>query len=329
MTAACPQSLPSNVSVRDLEPDQGSASERLLEGLSGEQKQINPKWFYDEHGSELFEQITRLPEYYPTRTERRIFCEHAEAIAAACGEGRTLLEPGSGSCEKIRLLLDALRPGSYMPIDISADFLFSAAIELANEYPWLQVDAVCADFAAGWDFLSHYPASSRVVFYPGSTLGNFEPAGAIGFLTDLMPLLGESGGVLIGVDRHKDKQMLEAAYNDAQGVTAQFNLNVLRRVNALCDAQFDLAAFEHRAVYDTVKRRIEMHLVSTRSQRVRVAGKELSFASGESIHTENSYKYSEQDFHELARKAGFRVAATWTDRDELFAVYYLEPQREP
>ncbi|MEO0436452.1 MAG: L-histidine N(alpha)-methyltransferase [Pseudomonadota bacterium] len=324
MTAACPESLPSNVSVRDMEPDQGNATELLLEGLSGAQKQINPKWFYDEHGSELFEQITRLPEYYPTRTERQIFHDNAKSIAEICGVGRSLLEPGSGSCEKVRLLLDALRPKSYMPVDISAEFLFSAAIDLAKEYKWLQVDAVCADFVAGWDFLSHYPAPSRLVFYPGSTLGNFEPLAAKKFLEGLKPLLGDGGGVLIGVDRHKDKQLLEAAYNDAQGVTAEFNLNVLRRVNALCGSDFDLTGFQHKACYDTEKRRIEMHLVSTRSQRVRIAGTELSFLAGESIHTENSYKYSEQDFQQLAEESGFKLRATWTDRKALFAVYYLE-----
>jgi dimethylhistidine N-methyltransferase len=316
--------LPPNVSFRDEHPDPGDGREQIFAGLSATPKRVNPMWFYDQRGSELFDEITRLPEYYPTRTEVALLKRYAAAISACCGADCTLIEPGSGSSEKVRLLLGSLRPRAYVPVDISADFLRQAASALGLEYPWLAVHAVCADFNAGWTFLDDLPAGRRVVFYPGSTLGNLEPEAARSFMRSLAGLVGDDGGVLIGVDRHKDRATLEAAYNDSAGVTAAFNLNLLARFNALLDADFDAARFRHHAFYNERDRRIEMHLVSDGEQTVTTDGRQLHFADGETIHTENSYKYSDDDFTALAHYAGFEVRESWTDEKRLFGVHYLQ-----
>jgi dimethylhistidine N-methyltransferase len=280
-------------------------------------------WFYDERGSKLFDEITRLPEYYPTRTEFAILRDNAAAISARCGEGCVLIEPGSGSSDKVRLLLEALRPAAYVPVDISAEFLRDAAAGLGVDYPWLPVHAVCADFNAGWDFLHEVPAGRRVVFYPGSTIGNLEPDAARAFLETLASIIGNDGGVLIGVDTHKATPVLDAAYNDAAGVTAAFNLNVLRRLNELLGADFDEDRFRHRAFYNEDRRRIEMHLVSEDGQRVRAREHDFEFAPGETIHTESSYKYSPTDFAQLAASAGLAIRQSWLDEDRLFSVHFL------
>ncbi len=324
MTQALDQSA--NVSFRDEHPDLGDGRMAILAGLQLPQKQINPMWFYDEQGSELFDEITRLPEYYPTRTEVAILRRNRETISECCGEGCLLLEPGAGSSEKVRLLLDTLRPARYVPIDISAQFLKASALKLGQAYPWLRIDAVCADFNAGWDFLTALPSGKRVVFYPGSTLGNLEPDAARQFLASLRTVVGDDGGVLVGVDTHKEPSVLNAAYNDSKGVTAAFNLNLLSRLNTLLDADFDTRRFAHRAFYNEKQMRIEMHLVSLGAQDVRCGGVTLAFADGETIHTENSYKYTATTFRDLAVSAGLEVRKSWYDEDELFGVHYLQPQ---
>ncbi|GAB5413854.1 MAG: L-histidine N(alpha)-methyltransferase [Congregibacter sp.] len=313
-----------NVSFVDEHPDLGDGRQDIMAGLLANPKRVNPMWFYDQRGSELFDEITRLPEYYPTRTEVGILHEHRAAISARCGQGCVFIEPGSGSSEKARILLDALQPASYVPIDISSDYLQQAALSLGGEYPWLRVQAYCADFNTAWGFLDALPDGKRVVFYPGSTIGNLEPPLARQFLTRLAKLVGEGGGVLIGVDTHKSKATLNAAYNDSAGVTAQFNLNVLRRMNELLDADFDERNFRHDAFYNETLRRIEMHLVSVSEQEVDCGGQTLSFAEGESIHTENSYKYTPDDFAELAATAGFSLTESWLDDAGMFSVHYLE-----
>ena len=314
-----------NVMFRDEHPDLGHSREEILAGLQASPKTVNPKWFYDERGSQLFDQITRLPEYYPTRTELAILNKHREAISERCGHGCLLIEPGSGSSEKVRILLDTLQPAAYVPMDISADFLQSAALELGEEYPWLDIYAVCADFNQGWSFLDELPRGKRVVFYPGSTIGNLEPRSAARFLRRVRSMMGDTGGALIGVDTHKSSERLNAAYNDEQGVTAEFNLNVLRRLNDVLDADFDEHSFRHHAFYNTEARRIEMHLVSECEQSVPCNGATVQFGEGESLHTENSYKYTPAAFAELVESAGLKVVQSWMDEDALFGVHYLEP----
>lgn len=316
-------SEPQNLSFTDLHPSVGDSRAEILEGLAAEKKSVNPKWFYDERGSELFDAITRLPEYYPTRTEKQILSANAAAIGERCANDCILLEPGSGSCEKVRLLLDAVRPAAYAPVDISADFLRAAATELAAEYPWLSVEAVCADFNRDWSFVDSLPAGRRIVFYPGSTIGNLEPHSARQFLEQIRDVVGSGGGAIIGVDLHKSRDILHAAYNDAAGVTAAFNLNVLSRLNTLMDAAFDPALFRHEAFYNEQARRIEMHLVSAEQQTVRVNGTYVEFDQDETLHTENSYKYTIDDFADLAASAGLALEQTWTDADNLFSVHYL------
>ena len=312
------------VVFRNEHPDLSHSREEILAGLQTAQKTVNPKWFYDEYGSQLFDQITCLPEYYPTRTEVAILTENREQISARCSHGCLFIEPGSGSSEKVRILLDTLQPAAYVPMDISADFLQSAALELGGEYPWLDIYAVCADFNQGWSFLDALPAGKRVVFYPGSTIGNLEPKLAAEFLIRVRDMMGENGGALVGVDTHKSTDRLNAAYNDSQGVTAKFNLNVLHRLNEVMDAEFEEDSFRHHAFYNTEVRRIEMHLVSEREQSVRCNGGTVEFALGETLHTESSYKYTAQSFAALVEAAGLKLAQSWMDADELFSVHYLE-----
>jgi L-histidine Nalpha-methyltransferase len=322
--SALQQQAPDNVYFYDAHPALADSRSELLDGLARPQKVVDPKWFYDAAGSDLFEQITALPEYYPTRTEISILTDNSQAIAARCGTGCLFIEPGSGNCEKARLLLDTLRPAAYIPLDISADFLRAAATGLGQEYPWLPVHAVCADFNQDWPFPDSLPEGRRVVFYPGSTIGNLEPEAAITFLHRVRQLIGDDGGLLIGVDLHKSSQRLQAAYNDASGVTARFNLNILNRLNALLDSEFKPELFSHRAFYNREQQRIEMHLVTEQAQSVRLNGSAIEFESGESIHTENSYKYTVEGFAELAGRAGLGLRESWVDGEELFSVHYLE-----
>jgi dimethylhistidine N-methyltransferase len=304
-------------------PEADDFYREVVAGFSRNPKSIPPKYFYDEEGSRLFEAICQQPEYYPTRTEVALLEKHAGDIKSHVGHGSYLIEPGSGSCEKVRLLLDILRPAVYAPLDISCEHLKSAAAAVAADYPWLEVHAVCTDITnnVSLDFIPEQ--ETPVMFYPGSSIGNFDPADAVEFLTCLAQLTGPGGGLLIGVDRKKDHETLHQAYNDASGVTAAFNLNLLQRANRELDADFNLDAFEHFAAYNSVAGRIEMHLISTRRQTVRIDGHKFDFNTGDSIHTENSYKYTDEEFQALAQQAGFLLCDVWTDSDSLFSLYFL------
>jgi len=315
---------PDNLVFSDLHPRSNDKRTEILSGLQKKQKSIDPKYFYDIRGSMLFEQITGLPEYYPTRTERQILKRNAKAMAEYCGQDCVLIEPGSGSSEKVRLLLNSLKPAAYVPMDISVDFLKQSAIQLAEEYPWLHIHAVCTDFAKQEKEPEGLPTGKRVIFYPGSTLGNMKPAAASDFLRNLGRWLDRDGGVLIGIDRHKSTRVLEQAYNDKQGVTALFNLNILSNINRLLGTNFDLNGFDHLAFYNKEKNRIEMHLVSKLDQVVNLGDTSISFARSETIHTENSYKYTDESFQEIVQNAGFNIRAGWSDEQQLFGVYYIE-----
>jgi dimethylhistidine N-methyltransferase len=295
----------------------------VLAGLSRPQKELPAKYFYDAAGSRLFDRITQLDEYYLTRSEAAIMRDHAGAMAARCGPRCLLIELGAGSLVKVRLLLDRLdRPAGYVPVDVSGEHLRAAAGELAAAYPGLEVVPVVADFTRPFA-VPPVPAARRVVYFPGSTIGNFDPPDADALLRRIARLVGPGGGLLLGVDLRKDAAMIEAAYNDARGVTAAFNRNLLARINRELGADFDPAAFRHHAFYNRERSRVEMHLASLAEQAVRVGGRVFTFRPGESIHTENSYKY---DLAELGRRAaacGLRTDEMWTDADRYFAVLYL------
>ncbi len=316
-----------NVFFEDQQPASSDSRAELLSGLRRPQKQVDPKYFYDARGSDLFEQITQLDEYYPTRTEMAILQRHATEIADYCGPDCVLIEPGSGSSEKVRLLLDGVRPAAYVPLDISADFLYESAIKLGREFPWLQVHAICADFADDWHARTELPAGRRVVFYPGSTIGNMEPPVAGRFLADMRQWIGADGGLLIGVDLHKQESLLNAAYNDASGVTAEFNLNILNTINRIAGADFDAGNFSHQAIYNRRLQRVEMHLVSDTPQTVRINGSAISFRKGETLHTENSYKYTLDDFRSLVESAGYTLQKSWLDEARLFSVHFLAARK--
>jgi dimethylhistidine N-methyltransferase len=312
-----------NVFFEDQQPAAGDSRAELLDGLLQENKQVNPKYFYDHQGSELFEKITQVEEYYPTRTEVSILSHYAEEIAAYCGRDCVLIEPGSGSSEKVRLLLDTIKPAAYLPLDISAEFLYESALKLGREFPWLNIHAICADFADQWQTRTQLPSGRRVIFYPGSTIGNMEPVQATKFLANLRQWIGTDGGVLVGVDLQKPEHLLNAAYNDSQGVTAKFNLNILNSLNKIVDANFNHQDFSHHAFYNSDQQRIEMHLVSNNKQSVHVNGSTIIFDEGETLHTENSYKYSLESFTSLSNDAGFALEKSWVDEKQLFSVHYL------
>jgi dimethylhistidine N-methyltransferase len=312
-----------NVFFEDQQPAPSDSRAELLAGLQRSQKQVNPKYFYDARGSELFEQITQLHEYYPTRTETEILTSNAAEIARCCGSDCVLIEPGSGSSEKVRLLLDAVKPAAYVPLDISAEFLRESALKLGQEFPWLSIYSICADFSDQWQMSDDLPAGRRVVFYPGSTIGNMEPRDAQIFLAGLRDWIGEDGGVLIGVDLQKSKQLLDAAYNDSQGITAEFNLNILNVINSHIDTDLNADDFSHQAFYNQELKRIEMHLVSNSPQVLQVNDVAIEIAQGETLHTENSYKYSLESFTALSEAAGFDLQQSWLDEDRLFSVHYL------
>jgi dimethylhistidine N-methyltransferase len=295
-------------------------------GLRRPQKTLPCKFFYDEQGSKLFDRICELPEYYLTRTELRIMRDHVHEMARRLGPRCEVIEYGSGSGIKTRLLLAALdHPVVYVPIDISGEHMSAAAAQLEKQFPRLEVLPVCADYTRPFELPEpSEEARRRVVYFPGSTIGNFEPPEARAFLRRAAELVGPSGGLLIGIDRKKDPARLHAAYNDAQGVTAAFNRNVLMRMAGELECDIEPQRFHHYAFYEPRAGRIEMHLVSDGSQTVRVGDETFYFADGESIHTECSYKYSDEDVEGLARDAGLRVAESWSDADGLFGLYYFE-----
>ncbi len=295
----------------------------VIDGLSRRPRRIPPKYFYDQAGSSLFEAICELPEYYPTRTEAALLNQYAGEIAAEAGDGCYLIEPGSGSCEKVRHLLKAMRPAAYVPLDISCEHLERAAAGIANDHPWLDVHAVCADITEEVALPFVPEQAAAVMFYPGSSIGNFDPDDARDFLECLALVAGKGGGLLIGVDLKKAPAILDAAYNDSKGVTAEFNRNLLHRINRELDGDFNVDAFMHHAFYNTAMGRIEMHLISKCRQRVRIDGHAFEFNAGDSIHTENSYKYTIEEFQALSRSAGFSPRRVWTDSDALFSLHFL------
>ncbi|HEY6820455.1 MAG TPA: L-histidine N(alpha)-methyltransferase [Burkholderiales bacterium] len=292
----------------------------VVAGLSLPDKALAPKYFYDAAGSRLFERICRLPEYYLTRTELALTRKNLASIARFAGRGCELIEYGSGESLKTRLLLGALRPAAYYPVDISESALALATRRLARAYPWLRIVPVVGDFSRPLRIPSSGARARQVVYFPGSTIGNLTPQEAHAFLARSRD---QAGRMIVGVDLKKDANVLHAAYNDSRHVTAAFNLNLLKRINRELGGDFDLRHFSHYAFYNAAAGRIEMHLVSLARQAVRIGRHRFRFDVGESIHTENSYKYSVEGFSALARGAGFSTTKVWTDREGLFSLYGL------
>jgi len=309
----------------DLLAPQAAMRDEVVAGLTSKPRQLAAKYFYDAHGCELFDAICELPEYYPTRTELAIMAAHAPAMATALGEACTLIEIGCGNSAKSRHLIEASRPSAFVAVDIAAEQLRSSCDALAKDYPHMRSIALRADFeqAVVLPDMVRAAGSRRVLYFPGSTIGNFAPAEATDFLRRWAPQLGRGGAALIGVDLKKDPARLNAAYNDAQGITARFNLNLLERLNRELGAGFDLSAFRHRAFFDEASGRVEMHLESLCAQTVALGAQQFSFAAGETIRTEISCKYSIVEFQQRARDAGYTPVQCWTDKDALFAVHYL------
>jgi dimethylhistidine N-methyltransferase len=296
----------------------------VIAGLTARPKRLPPKYFYDQTGARLFEEITALPEYYPTRTELAILRAHAAEMASLLPPETALIEFGSGSSRKARLLIDAAATvAAYVPVDISAQWLAEEAARLRRDYPHLAVLPVAADFTQAFRLPAALVGLPRAGFFPGSTICNFAPHQATAFLHHAARILGEDATLIVGVDLVKDVDTLTAAYNDAAGVTAAFNLNLLARINRELGADFDLAAFSHQAFYNRERARIEMHLASRRDQHVKVCGRSIAFRECETIHTENSYKYTMESFAAVARRAGWMPVAAWTDADRYFLVQAL------
>ncbi len=296
----------------------------VISGLSQPQKALPPKYLYDAEGSRLFERICRLREYYPTRTELALTRRHLREIVRFAGERCELIEYGSGASVKTRMLIEHLRPSRYVPVEISEAALRDAATRLGREFPWLDIAAVVGDFSRPLKLPSRGARKTRrVAYFPGSTIGNLSPSEAEGFLRMTRAQVGASGAMLVGVDLKKDPNVLHAAYNDAKGVTAAFNLNLLARINRELGGDFDLRRFRHYAFYNASLGRVEMHLVSLVRQNVRVGHSRFQFDAGETIHTENSCKYSVDEFRALAAEAGFKGARVWRDRRGLFSLHGL------
>lgn len=312
-----------DVYFHDYAPEQVDVLTDVINGLKATPKTISPKYFYDQRGSELFDAICQQPEYYVTRTEIGILQDNAKAIADLIGPDCVLLELGSGVSEKIRLLFDVLSPASYLGFDISKDFLLLSTKRLARDYPDLEVHAVCADFTQQLELPESCNSDRLVAFFPGSSIGNFEPEDAMKLLKEVATMVGNGGRLLIGVDLKKDKTILNAAYNDEAGITADFNLNILQHLQTQLQAEVEVSEFQHHAFYNESKGRVEMHLVSSSNQQIQLGDECIDVAKGESIHTENSYKYHREEFTLLASCAGFEVEQIWTDKQCLFSVIAL------
>ena len=320
------QSNAMTVSLLDLEPAAQDDEQEILAGLEKSPREISPKYFYDEAGSKLFDEICELPEYYPTRTELGIMRQNITEISQLIGPHASIIEFGSGSSLKTRLLLEDLEePAAYVPVDISREHLEATAAQLAREFDDIEVLPICADFMQPFDLPSPRRMPERnVIYFPGSTIGNFSTSQATALLRVMRAQAKDNGALLIGVDLEKSKDILEPAYDDAAGVTAAFNLNLLTRLNREYGGNFDKDQFTHRAIYDEQHRRIEMRLVSQKEQVVMLAGKRFEIGEGEYIVTEHSHKYSIERFATMAAKAGFEQCACWTDPDKLFGVLFLQ-----
>jgi len=320
MDSSCTQERPraANAHVAD----------ELHAGLAAPEAWISPKFLYDALGSKLFEAICELPEYYPTRTEAAIFARHGAEMARVAGLGATLVDLGAGNCAKAASLFPLLQPAQYVPVDISAEFLTDALTRLRQRFPHIAMEGLGMDFSNRFELPPHVKAERRLFFYPGSSIGNFTPEEAEGFLRRLRAQCGVDGGVLIGVDLAKDKPTLDAAYDDALGVTAAFNLNVLRHVNHLVDADFDIRGWRHHGFYNAARGRVEMHLQALRRQEVRWNGGSRVFEEGDCIHTENSYKYQQADAIALLERSGFEATRVWTDPQRWFAVIHAQAIRQ-
>lgn len=308
------------------EPTQNDFLRDVINGLSNDQKTLPCKYFYDARGSRLFDQICELEEYYPTRTEMAIMTDFIEEIGASLGPHCRLVEFGSGSSVKIRMILDHMEATEeYIPIEISREHMESSVRKLQEEYPDLRIRPICADYLEEWHLPERSAEMARQVFYfPGSTIGNFDQSTALEFLRRIVSEAEQGDLLLIGVDRKKDPEVLHAAYNDADGVTAAFNMNLLERINRELDGDFDLSHFYHEAIYNADAGRVEMHLVSKRAQKVSISGHRFEFEKGESIHTESSHKYHPEEFLAMAEEAGFRKDSFWTDARQWFSLFCLK-----
>jgi dimethylhistidine N-methyltransferase len=307
----------------------GAFAADVVAGLTATPKRLSPKYFYDSTGSALFERITTLPEYYLTRCETGILTAHANEIADLIVPGAALIEFGSGSCVKTRIVFSAAKSlAAYVPVDIATEFLHQQVEGLRKEYPEVAMYPVAADFSKPFALPGTIEALPRAGFFPGSTIGNFEPHEASAFLRHAGRILGRGAALILGVDLVKDLDVLNKAYNDSQGVTAEFNLNLLARINRELGANFHPSAFEHHAFFNRERSRIEMHLASLKRQRIKVCGECIDFRAGETIHTESSYKYSIESFGALSRGAGWTTAAVWTDPNGYFSVHVLRLQDE-
>jgi dimethylhistidine N-methyltransferase len=310
--------------LHDCAPGREDFRAQVLHGLRQARKQLPCKFFYDQRGSQLFDQICELDEYYLTRTELAILNRHVGEMAAMIGPGCRIVEYGSGSSQKTRLLLDHLEsPAAYVPLDISREHLLDAAARLATTYPALNILPVCADYTRPFTLPNANGAARTVIYFPGSTIGNFEPHEARSFLAAAARQVGAGGGLLIGVDLKKDPARLHAAYNDVRGVTAAFNLNLMERINRELAATFSLDRFAHYAFYNPRLGRIEMHLVSLTSQTCQIGAESFYFREGETIFTESSYKYTLPEFASIAATAGWKVKHIWTDDNRMFSIQYL------
>ena len=312
------------VNFYDAHPGTANLRREVLSGLAAQPRAIPAKFFYDERGSALFDQICELPEYYQTRTEMAILRRALPELAQLVGNECLLIELGSGASRKVRLLLEELRPSGYVGVDISREFLLAATQTLARDYPWLEVHAACVDFTTGLDIPQYAAHSEMLAFFPGSSIGNFDPDDAAVLMSDIAQMVGPLGHLLIGVDLKKPVELLNAAYNDASGVTAAFNRNLLHRIANELDSDIDPDAFEHYAFYNPSAGRVEMHLVSRQRQTLHIERRAFAFEPGDAIHTESSYKYRVDEFGHLAARAGFRQRAVWVDEDELFSVQLLQ-----
>lgn len=296
--------------------------DEISAGLLAPSAATSPKYLYDSLGSKLFEAICELPEYYPTRTEAAIFARHGAAMAEAIGTGSALIDLGAGNCAKAAALFPLLQPAQYVPVDISRDFLTEAVNGLQQRFPQIEMTALGLDFSSGFALPDSVRHRRRLFFYPGSSIGNFSPPQAVQFLRGLRANEGEDGGLLIGVDLIKDKAILDAAYDDALGVTAAFNLNALNNVNAALGSDFDVRDWRHCGFFNQTLSRAEMHVETRLEVEVRWPGGARRFEAGERIHTENSYKYSAEEFDGLLRRAGFRHITAWTDQRNWFALFH-------